>query len=213
MRVARHIVVLTLFVCLSLAFAGKLLSSQAEYEPPDGKGRVVVVISGQSGPGSYRDIAKDLAGKGYFVVLVDGNRLLEKGRQWRGPLERGHYRRAAVAPRPARQGSGSRVFAGGASSRSFAARRPKLVSAVVVYYPATAYIKDPGDFVSKIKVPTLMFAGALDDYKNCCRIETARRLADAAKVTEGKALLQVVEYPEAGHGFNIKFGKEWRADD
>ena len=42
-----------------------------------------------------------------------------------------------------------------------------------------------------------MFAGGRDTYKNCCRIETARKLADAAKKSEGKVMLEVFEYPYA----------------
>jgi dienelactone hydrolase len=88
-----------------------------------------------------------------------------------------------------------------------------LVSAVVVYYPATYYITNPDDFVSKIKVPTLMFAGGRDNYRNCCRIETARKLADAAKKSEGKVMLEVFEYPYAEHGFTIKSSKAWSPTD
>ena len=90
---------------------------------------------------------------------------------------------------------------------------PELVSAVVVYYPLTAHITNPDDFVSKIKVPTLMFAGGRDTYKNCCLIETARKLADAAKKSEGKIMLEVFEYPDAKHGFIIKSSKAWSPTD
>jgi dienelactone hydrolase len=48
---------------------------------------------------------------------------------------------------------------GGAPSLAYAARMPELVSAVAVSYPATIFITNADDFVSKIKVPTLMFAG------------------------------------------------------
>ena len=36
---------------------------------------------------------------------------------------------------------------------------PETISAVVTYYPSTDFISNPGDFASKIKVPTLIFAG------------------------------------------------------
>jgi dipeptidyl aminopeptidase/acylaminoacyl peptidase len=58
-----------------------------------------------------------------------------------------------------------------------------------------------------------MFAGVRDTYLHCCVIETARKLADAAKASEGKVMLEVVEYPNAGHGFSIKSLRGWRADD
>lgn len=59
---------------------------------------------------------------------------------------------------------------GGASALSYAARMPDLVATVVVAYPLTEFIKDPSDFVAKIKVPVQMFAGTADTYKNCCMI-------------------------------------------
>jgi dienelactone hydrolase len=90
---------------------------------------------------------------------------------------------------------------------------PELVSAVVVYYPATQHITNPDNFVSKIKVPTLMFAGGRDTYKNCCLIEMARKLADAAKKSEGKVMLEVFEYPNAEHGFTVKSSKAWSPTD
>ena len=37
-----------------------------------------------------------------------------------------------------------------------------------------------------MKVPTLMFAGVLDTYKDCCVIERARKLAEAAAKEGGK---------------------------
>jgi dienelactone hydrolase len=70
-----------------------------------------------------------------------------------------------------------------------------------------------GDFVSKIKVPTLIFAGVLDTYENCCVIEKARQLAAAAQARGGGATPRVVEYPDAGHGFVIKNTKGWRGND
>ncbi len=213
MRPVSRVIATTLFFCLSLAFAGELLSSQSEYEPPNGKGRVVVVVSGQSGLGSYRDVAKDLAEQGYYAVLVDGNDFWTKRGNGEALLK-GVITKAQQSPH-ALPGKVAVVgfSLGGASSLTYATRMPELVSAVVVYYPATYYITDAPDFVSKIKVPTLIFAGGHDTYKNCCVIETARKLADAAKASESKVPLEVVEYPDAGHGFSIKFAKEWRADD
>jgi dienelactone hydrolase len=102
---------------------------------------------------------------------------------------------------------------GGGSSLTYATQMPELVSAVIVYYPATQHITNPDNFVSKIKVPTLMFAGGRDTYKNCCRIETARKLADAAKKSEGKVMLEVFEYPYAQHGFTVKSSKAWLPTD
>jgi dienelactone hydrolase len=38
-------------------------------------------------------------------------------------------------------------------------------------------------------------------------------LADAAKKSEGKVMLEVFEYPVAHHGFTIKSGKAWSPTD
>jgi dienelactone hydrolase len=102
---------------------------------------------------------------------------------------------------------------GGASTLTYATRMPELVSAVVVCYPGTQHITNPDNFVSKITVPTLMLAGGRDTYHNCCRIEMARKLADAAKKSEGKVMLEVFEYPNAEHGFTVKSSKAWSPTD
>src|ERR1039457_2298145 len=68
-----------LWFCLGRAYAEDSLPSQKEYEPPNGKGSVVVVVSGQTGPGNYAYYASDLAEKGYYVVLIDGNDYWIKG--------------------------------------------------------------------------------------------------------------------------------------
>jgi len=72
---------------------------------------------------------------------------------------------------------------------------PELVSAVVVYYPFTSHITNPDNFVSEIKVPTLMFAGGRDTHKNCCLIETARKLADALRRAKAKSFWKSSSIP------------------
>ena len=76
------------------------------------------------------------------------------------------------------------------------------LSADTVFDFLTAFIKDPSEFVAKIKVPVQMFAGTADTYKDCCLIETARQLADAAKGT-ATPMLALHEYNGVGHGFNL----------
>jgi len=212
MRVICRVIAIMLFVCLSRAYAGDSLPSQKEYEPPNGKGRVVVVVSGQTGPGNYTYYAKDLAEKGYYAVLVDGNDFWIKGgggeALLKGVITGAQQSRHALPGKVAVIG----FSLGGASSLTYAARMQELVSAVVVSYPATYYIKNADDFVAKIKVPTLMFAGGRDTYKDCCLIETARKLASAAKTSGGKVMLEVVEYPDAEHGWTIKSLKSYRRD-
>jgi dienelactone hydrolase len=48
-------------------------AAQEELPPPQGKGRVVVVASGHSGPYHYRDVSRQIADLGYDVVLFDSN--------------------------------------------------------------------------------------------------------------------------------------------
>ena len=213
MRINCRVIALMLFVFLGRAYADAPLPSQEGYEPPKGKGRVVVVVSGQTGPGNYAYVAKDFAEQGYYAVLVDGNDFWVKSSNsealLRGAIARSQQSPHALPGKVAVVG----FSRGGASALTYATRMPKSVSAVVVYYPATQHITDPDNFVSKIKVPTLMFAGGQDTYKNCCRIETARKLAVAAKKSEGNVMLEVFEYPDAHHGFTIKSGKAWSPTD
>jgi dienelactone hydrolase len=215
MKVVGRVIAIMLFVCVSQVCAQERLPSQKEFVPPNGKGRVVVVISGQTGPGSYAYFAKDIAGQGYDTVLVDGNALWKKGFWNSGagwPLLKGVIARAQQSPHALPGKAAVIGFSlGGAPSLAYATRTPDSVSAVVAYYPATYFITNPGDFVSKMKVPTLMFPGVLDTYKKCCLIETARKLAEAANAR--KIPLRVVEYPDAAHGWAIKYSKEWRGND
>ena len=213
MRINCSVIAIMLFVFLGRAYADASLPSQKEYEPAKGKGRAVVVVSGHSGPGNYAYVAKNLVEQGYYAVLVDGNDFWVK-RSGSEALLKGVITRAQQSPH-ALPGKVAVVgfSRGGASALTFATRMPELVSAVVVYYPATQHITNPDDFVSKIKVPTLMFAGGRDTYKNCCLIETARKLADAAKKSEGKVILEVFEYPDAKHGFIIKSSEAWSPTD
>ena len=214
MRINCRVIAIMLFVFLGRAYADTLLPSQKEYEPPKGKGRVVVVVSGRSGPGNYAYVAEDLAEQGYYTVLVDGNDFPFIKRAGGEALLRGVITRSQQSPH-ALPGKVAVVgfSLGGGFTLTNATRMPELVCAVVVYYPLTSHITNPDNFVSKITVPTLMFAGGRDTHKNCCLIETARKLADAAKKSEGKVMLEVFEYPYAKHGFIIKSTKAWLPTD
>jgi len=212
MKLACRVLAILLFAVLSRAYAEDALPSQREFEPQSGKGRVVLVISGQTGPENYAYYAQDLAEKGYYAVLVDGNNLWIKGGGGEALLK-GIIARAQQSPH-AMPGKAAVIgfSLGGASSLTYAARMPELVSAVVVSYPDTQYITNAENFVSKIKVPTLVFAGGRDTYKDCCLIETARKLANAAKMLGNKPMLEVIEYPNAEHGWTIRSIKTYRGD-
>ncbi len=177
---------------------------QREYLPKVGTGRVVVVISGQTGASNYTSISEDFAAAGYYTVLVDGNDLWIKGGGGNALLQ-GVIARAQASPHALPGKVGVVGFSlGGGPSLTYAARMPEQVATVVVMYPLTSYIQNPADFMGKIRVPVLMLAGTADTYKNCCTIETARALADAAKANPDVAPLFVLhEYPGAEHGFNM----------
>ena len=49
------------------------------FPPAGGKGAIVVVASGYSGPGLYRDFSSKIAELGYFTVLMDGKDLFDPG--------------------------------------------------------------------------------------------------------------------------------------
>jgi dienelactone hydrolase len=217
MEVSFCAVAILLLGCLSEIYAADQQPWQKEFYPPSGRGRVVVVISGHLGPGAIAYYAKDIAAQGYYAVLVDGRDFWKKGYWSSGTGSarlRGVIARAQQSPHALPGKAAVIAFSlGGASALTYAARMPDSVSAVVTYYPDTEFISNPGDFVSKIKVPTLIFAGVLDTYENCCVIEKARQLAAAAQARGGGATLRVVEYPDAGHGFVIKSIKGWRGND
>lgn len=198
---SRWAALLLLFQALSIWAADGLLA-QKEYEPKGGKGRVVVLVSGQSGPTNYADLAKSIADEGYYVVLVDGNDFWLKGGAGEGLLK-GVIQRAQASP----YASAGKVGVvgcslGGGSALAYAARMPSLVGAVVAHYPLTNFITDAPAFVGKIRVPSLLLAGTFDTYKNCCTIEKARELDSAAKGGPEPRLLTVHEYPGVDHGFS-----------
>ena len=177
--------------------------ARQEFTPKSGNGRVVVLISGQSGSANYTKTAQQVADAGFDVVLVDGNDFWIKDtrRAWDMLKDVITHAQAGSHALPGKVGVVGYSL-GGATALSYAARMPQLVATVVVAYPLTAFIKDPSDFVAKIKVPVQMFAGTADTYKNCCLIERARELADAAKASS-PAMLTLHEYNGVGHGFNL----------
>ena len=204
MRTLIRVVVASLFLPVSLAFAEP---AQKEFEPSGGKGPALVLVSGQTGPGNYNDLAKDLSGAGFHVVLVDGNDFWIKGGAGETLLKD-----VITRAQQSSHSSGGKVSVigaslGGGPTLAYAARMPDLVSAVVAHYPLTSYITDPAGFVAKIRVPTLVLAGTFDTYKNCCLIETARKLGEASKAAPKPGLLQVYEYPGIDHGFSTDNAK------
>src|ERR1700749_1413305 len=155
MRALRR-VLSALLACVALAaHADDTAPPQKEYLPKAGTGRVVVVISGQTDATNYTSISQDFADAGYYTVLVDGNDLWIKGGGGNALLQ-GVIARAQASPHAVAGKVGVVGFSlGGAAALTYAARMPEHVATVVVMYPLTNFIKNPDEFVGKIKVPVL----------------------------------------------------------
>jgi alpha-beta hydrolase superfamily lysophospholipase len=193
----------TLAIVSSCASAQDTGPRRQEFAPKSGTGRVVVLVSGQTGMAAYTPAAQQIADAGFDVVLVDGNDFWIKETRAAWNLLKDVITQAQGSPHalPGKVGVVGYSL-GGATALTYAARMPDLVATVVVAYPLTAFIKDPVDFVGKIKVPVQMFAGTADTYRDCCLIATARQLAEAAKAAS-PPMLTLHEYNGVGHGFNL----------
>jgi dienelactone hydrolase len=189
--------VVRMALCLGIALIfARPVSAQQEFPPPQGKGPVVVVVSGREGTASYTPLARRIASLGYDVILLDSNDMVENGSQTLMEA----VQRARSAPHGISGKVGVVGFSrGGGEALLYATRWPDLVSVIVAWYPATSHLPDPASFVTGIKVPVLMFAGEQDTYKNCCLITTARALAAAAKAHG--VPLELATYPNTEHGF------------
>lgn len=200
LRVAFATILTIVVVCVSIrsyAVAG------TAYVPPNERGRIVIVISGASGPENYKPSAQRIALLGYYVVLLDGNDILAEDRKGGDRLM--DAIQAAQRSPNALPGKVAVVgySKGGGAALAYAARFSDDVSVVIAYYPATSWISQYSDmksFVAKIGVRVLMFAGTADTYDNCCTIDTARTIAATAK--DLSVPLQLVEYRGAKHGFD-----------
>ena len=122
-------------ISLLAATACAYAQAQTEFEPPSGKGRVVVAVSGSLGAGAYQLAARKLAQFGYDVFLVDGNTMIgDEGAGAQGDDREG----AAIRACTTRKGGRGRDFRSAAvSSLNQATRWPDLVAVVVVMYPMT----------------------------------------------------------------------------
>jgi dienelactone hydrolase len=175
------------------------------FPPARNPGAVVVVVSGYSGPGLYRDFSSRLAALGYFTVLMDGKDLFDPGNMGRIVPGTENLQAVIADSRSSPQAIPGNVSlvgfsVGGAGVLAFGAGLTDQVSAVVAYYPAiTTMGRDIEALATRLQTPVLMFAGVKDRYHNCCLIESMRELARAPKT----APFELVEYPDARHGFNL----------
>ena len=192
--------------------------AQTAYAPASGKGPIVVVISGQTGPNSYQSYAAELAKLGYYAVLLDGKDILNPqltgATALKATIERAQKSPAAVPGKAAVIG----FSLGGGGALYNAAPMQDLVSVVIAYYPYTkSWVDKIGWFVKRFRVPVLVMAAQRDRYQGCCLVETAQAMEAAAK--EAGAKFELVVYPDADHGFNLESGargepmRAYRRDD
>jgi dienelactone hydrolase len=186
--------------------AGTALHAQQEFPPPQGKGRVVVVASGLSGPEHYATVSKEIAQLGYDVVLFDGSAMEgTHGEALKTAIGQALAMPHALPGKVALVG----FSAGGGISLYYGTQWPDQVAGLVAWYPASTFIKDVPGFVSRLQVPVLMFAGEKDTYRNCCTIDMAHALA-AAATAAGKPF-ELVTYPRTEHDF-VKGGSHYNAE-
>jgi dienelactone hydrolase len=181
--------------------------AQTEFAPRGGPGRVVMLLSGHSGPRLYEEYASALADEGYDVVLLDGKAILaadqKGGERLAAAIARAQRSRHALPGKVAVIGFSQ----GGGGALTHAARRADLVATVVAYYPETDFMARYGGvaaYVARFTVPVLVLAGGADTYHDCCLIGTMREMESAAH--ERSADFALVVYPQAEHGFNLRTG-------
>ena len=185
-------VILATLVLTPYAFA------QQEYPPPQGNGRVVVLVSGTAGPEHDAAFARDLAALGYDVMVFDGNKIYATGAEGlKSAIAQARQMPHALPGKVALIG----LSLGGGVALAYGSMMPNDVAVDIVWYPATGfYLRIPG-YASRFKVPVLMFAGESDNYLNCCLISTARAMAaDALAI---KAPFELVTYPGTNHDFIV----------
>jgi len=204
---------ISLVVALTWSCATTGGLSQKAYDPPSGRGPIVILVSGASGMNVvYSSYAAKVARLGYYAVLLDGNDFQGKyGKSAADDLRRVIERAQSSAKALPGKAAVIGFSRGGGGALAHAARLSDLVSAVVAYYPATSFVSDMRAFAAKFQVPVLVLAGGRDTYKNCCLIESMRAMEAAAK--GGGAPFELVVYPNAHHGFNLETGSTYRPGD
>jgi len=197
-----------LFCVVASLAGGSIAQAQEEFPPPQGKGRVVVLASGMSGPEHYREVAAEIAKLGYDVVLFDGNgeentHGMGVTRDIQKALTMPHALPGKVALVGFSLGGGEELYWGTQSSDQ--------VAGAAVWYPANAFIRDVPGFASRLAVPVVVFAGGKDNFRHgCCTAEKDGALEQASKAA-GKSF-ELTVYPDADHDF-VKGGAHYNAKD
>jgi dienelactone hydrolase len=183
-----------------------ITEAQQEFPPPQGKGRVVVLASGMSGPDHYKEVAAAIASLGYDVVLFDGNS--EENTHGQG------VKRDILAAQTMPHALPGKVALvgfslGGGEMLYWGTQSSDQVAGAVVWYPANAFIRDIPGFANRLAVPVVVFAGGKDRFRNgCCTADKDSALEQASKST-GKSF-DLTVYPDADHDF-VKGGNHYNA--
>lgn len=197
-------------VCASMAGLAMCGAATAgahqEFQPPSGRGRLVVVASGLSGSAHYTTVSKEIAAMGYDVVLFDGSAMENThGDAVKAAITQAQGMPHALPGKVAVVG----FSAGGGESLYYATQWPDTVTGVIVWYPATSFIRNILGFAERLQVPVVMFAGEKDHYRDgCCTAETARAIEAAAKAANKP--LTLTTYPGAEHDW-VKDGQHYNA--
>lgn len=203
-RVAALISGVVLLTCVPVA------RSQQEFPPPQGKGRLVVLASGMSGPGHYKEVAAEIAKLGYDVVLFDGN----AEENTKGVRVHADMQTAAGMPHALPGKFALLGFSLGGGEEMFYGTGPMSADQVAVgifWYPANAFIKDLAGFANRLSVPVYVFAGGKDHFRNgCCTAAHDGEIQEASKGA-GK-MFELTVYPDADHDF-VKGGDHYNAKD
>ena len=179
--------------------------AQTAYAPDTGRGPVIIVISGHSGPNSYQSYAAKLAKLGYYSVLLTGKEILNPEMTGEANLKKA-IARAQHSPHAIPGKVAVIGFSlGGGGALYNATPLSDMVSVVVDYYPYTkTWANKMGWFAKRFQVPVLVLAAQRDRYMDCCVVESARAMEEAAKQNGKK--FELVVYPYATHGFNLQTG-------
>jgi dienelactone hydrolase len=202
-----RLVPLAASVLAAALFAVPCAHSQEEIAPPQGKGHVVVFVSGIAGPKHDRALSEAIAALGYDVYVCDGRKIAKSpGGSLRAAIQDAQQSPHALPGKVALVG----VSLGGGFSLALGSEWPDVVAVDIVWYPATGFAARLPGFARRISVPVLMFAGESDHFENCCLIETARAIEASAKANN--APFELVTYPGADHDF-IKGGRNYNPGD
>jgi dienelactone hydrolase len=198
---SRRLIQLAASLLAMVLFAPCALAQQ-EIAPPQGKGHVVVFVSGIAGPKHDKALSEAIAALGYDVYVCDGRQIAKSPGSLRAAIQAAQQSPHALPGKVALVG----VSLGGGFALALGSEWPDVVAVDIVWYPATGFASRLAGFARRMSVPVLMFAGESDHFENCCLIETARAIAASAKANN--APFELVTYPGADHDF-IKGGRNY----